>query len=87
MFKRIYVFLLSKVFQKLLKECGKKFRCEIPIKMSWDKIIVGDNVYIGTFARIESITESAQLLIGSDVSIEQGGHIVFSGDLEIVMVP
>lgn len=83
MFTRISAFLGTLIAKLLLKSCGQGVRFELPYKVSWKKIAIGNRVHIGCFARLEASSENAHLEIHSETSIEQGSHIIFGDKMDI----
>lgn len=90
---RLYKILLAIKFHILikpfLKNCGKNSIILNPIFISFENTIIGNNVYIGCHARIESVEDwngeayEPEILIGNDVSIEQNLHLICAGVLSI----
>ncbi len=90
---RLYKFLSVIKYYILIKPflnyCGKNSLILNPIFISFSNTIIGDNVYIGKHARIESIEfwngkmYEPEILMGNDVSIEQNLHLICAGFLEI----
>ena len=74
---------MRSIGQFLFSSCGSSLRCEWPYKLSWRNIHIGNKVFIGRYARMEAVGKNAMLTIGSETSIEQGAHIIFSEKLEI----
>lgn len=67
----------------LLKRCGHGVTFELPYKVSWKKITIGNRVHIGCFARLEAASDNAHLEIHNETGIEQGSHIIFGGKMDI----
>ena len=93
--KKIIEYPISQKFSTLvfrkprLKKCGGKTLICKPIKMSYNKISIGDYVYIWPNCRIEAVTTyeginySPQIHIGNYVSIQQNLHLTCAESIKI----
>ena len=72
----------GKLYQKYLKSCGKNFKiAEQAFIYSPEKLVVGDNVYIGfsTYLGNGDIHLDDEVLIGNHVSITAANHLRSNG--------
>ncbi|MEH6305220.1 hypothetical protein RYH73_06170 [Olivibacter sp. CPCC 100613] len=82
--------LITLFWYKLFtKKLGSRAVIYRPFKFSFKYIEVGNNFYLGPHARLEAITRYNAavfrpcVLIGDQVSIEQGLHLTCAGSIEI----